>query len=157
MEHVTLGSTGRATPFGTIGIVNDDGTKRGNDHARTKYQTGNNLWHSDSSFRETPSYVTITQAQEVPGEGGETEFVSTRAAYARLPDDMKEKIDGLDVIHDYVFSRTQKAPVDFNHAASLPPVRHPLVRTNPGNGEKITIQDRTSGLSVAGSVWTVAP
>lgn len=49
------------------------------------HQTGNQLWHSDSPFREVPSYVSILQAYEVPGEGGATEFISMRAAYARLP------------------------------------------------------------------------
>ena len=40
------------------------------------------------------------------------------------------------VIHDYVFSRSTVAPVNPNHAASLPPVMHPMVRTNPGNNLK---------------------
>ncbi|MBF2759512.1 MAG: TauD/TfdA family dioxygenase, partial [Ectothiorhodospiraceae bacterium AqS1] len=37
---------------------------------------------------------------------------------------------------DYVFSRTQVAPVNPAHAASLPPVVHRLVRRNPANGRK---------------------
>ena len=45
-------------------------------------------------------------------------------------------VNPLKVIHDYVFSRSPIAPVDPNHAASLPPVKHPLVRTNPRNGKK---------------------
>ncbi len=136
VEHVALGKTGEETFFGTIGNVAEDGSKKGNEHISTKHQTGNNLWHSDSSFRLVPTFVTITQPHEVPEEGGATEFVSTRAAYARLSDEMKERIDPLEVIHDYVFSRTQVVKIDLNHGASLPPVRHPLVRTTPGNGAK---------------------
>jgi len=83
-----------------------------------------------------PSFVSIVHAYEVPGEGGATEFVSKRAAYARLPADLRETIQPLYVLHDYVFSRTQVAPVDPNHAASLPPVVHRLVRENPTNGLK---------------------
>ncbi len=135
-EHVTLGRTGKTVYFGTVGNVSDDGTKKGNAHPNTKYQTGNQLWHADSSFRERPCSVTITHAHEVPGEGGATEFVSTRAAYARLPKDMRETIEPLKVIHDYVFSRSQVAPVDPAHAASLPPVAHRLVRKNPGTGAR---------------------
>lgn len=135
-EHVTLGKTGRVEFFGTVGNVLDDGTKNDNAHANTHYQTGNQLWHSDSSFRRVPSYVSILHAYEVPGEGGATAFASMRAAYRRLPDDMKDTINALKVVHDYVFSRAPVAPVDPNHAASLPPVAHRLVRTNPGNGEK---------------------
>ena len=135
-EHVTFGRTGAVTYFGTVGNVGDDGQKLGNAAADTRYQTGNQLWHSDSSFREVPSYVSIVHAYEVPGEGGATEFASMRAAYARLPDDLRATIDPLHVVHDYVFSRSQVAPVDPNHAASLPPVMHRLVRENPANGRR---------------------
>lgn len=135
-EHVTFGKTGEVTYFGTVGNVQDDGTKRGTADANTHYQTGNQLWHSDSSFREVPSFVSILHAYEVPGEGGATAFASMRAGYARLPDDQRATIESLHVVHDYVFSRSQIAPVDPNHAASLPPVMHRLVRQNPGNGLK---------------------
>ena len=135
-EHVTFGATGKVTYFGTVGNVQDDGSKRDTSHTNTRYQTGNQLWHSDSSFREVPSLVSIVHAYEVPGEGGATEFASTRAGYARLDDDTREAIEPLHVIHDYVFSRSQVAPVDPNHAASLPPVMHRLVRANPANGLK---------------------
>ena len=135
-EHVTFGKTGRVTYFGTVGNVQDDGSTKGSADSGTHYQTGNELWHSDSSFREVPSFVSILHAYEVPGEGGATAFASMRAAYARLPDDLRAAIDPLTVLHDYVFSRSRVAPVDPNHAASLPPVVHKLVRQNPANGLK---------------------
>ena len=135
-EHVTFGRTGKVVYFGTVGNVHDDGTKDDSANANTRYQKGNQLWHSDSSFRKVPSYVSILHAYEVPDEGGATAFASMRAAYSRLPEDMKAAIDDLRVVHDYVFSRAPVAPVDPNHAASLPPVAHRLVRTNQGNEEK---------------------
>lgn len=132
-EHVTLGKTGEVVYFGTVGnVANDDG-KQGNADPRTRYQTGNEMWHSDSSFRRVPSFVSITHAYEVPQERGATQFASMRSAYSRLPGKMQVKIDALHVIHDYVFSRSQAAPVDPNHAASLPPVEQKLVRKNPRN------------------------
>jgi alpha-ketoglutarate-dependent 2,4-dichlorophenoxyacetate dioxygenase len=135
-EHVTLGATGEVVYFGTVGNVLDDGTKNPNAAAHTKYQKGNELWHSDSSFRAVPSYVSILHAYEVPDEGGATEFVSERAAYDRLSDAEKARFDSLLVLHDYVFSRSPIAPVNPNHAASLPPPLHPLVRRNPANGRR---------------------
>ena len=135
-NHVTLGVTGKIDYFGTIGNVIDEHSKKRNDDAHTQYQKGNNLWHSDSSFRLVPSLFSINHAYEVPGEGGETEFASAREAYARLPATMRAEIDPLHVLHDYVFSRSQVAPVDPNHAASLPPIEHKLVRTNSNNGRK---------------------
>jgi len=135
-NHVTFGTTGEIDYFATIGNVVDAESKKGNADPHTRYQTGNNLWHSDSSFRLVPTRFSINHAYEVPGEGGETEFVSQRVAYARLPASLQAKIDPLHVLHDYVFSRSQVAPVHPNHAASLPPIEHKLVRTNPGNGRK---------------------
>jgi alpha-ketoglutarate-dependent 2,4-dichlorophenoxyacetate dioxygenase len=135
-EHVRFGNTGIVSYFGTVGNIQDDGSKFDNISANTRYQSGNQLWHSDSSFRQTPSFVSILHAYEVPGEGGQTEFASMRAGYARLSDEMREQIEPLHVVHDYVFSRSPIAPVNPNHAASLPPVMHPMVRTNPVNGLK---------------------
>lgn len=135
-NHVTFGTTGEIDYFATIGNVVDAESKKGNADPHTRYQTGNNLWHSDSSFRLVPTRFSINHAYEVPGEGGETEFVSQRVAYARLPASLQAKIDPLHVLHDYVFSRSQVAPVHPNHAASLPPIEHKLVRTNPRNGRK---------------------
>ncbi|MGB1612552.1 MAG: TauD/TfdA dioxygenase family protein [Arenicellales bacterium] len=133
-EHVAYGTTGEVTYFGTVGNVREDGTIA--DAKNARYQSGNQLWHSDSSFRETPSYLSILHAYEIPEEGGDTEFASMRTAYERLSPALKKQIDPLFVIHDYVFSRSPIAPVHPNHAASLPPVMHPLVRMNPALQKK---------------------
>ncbi len=123
----------RTEYFGTIGNVQPDGTALGNDHKKTIFLTGNNMWHSDASFKEVPAYLSIMCAYETPAEGGATLFVSTRSAYDRLPDKEKALVDPLIVIHDYVYSRSKVAPdaVSGNLARSLPPVRQRLVRSNP--------------------------
>ena len=72
----------------------------------------------------------------MPEHGGDTEYVSARAAYSRLSSEVRELIEPLEVIHDYVFSRSKVADVDPAHAASLPPVYQKLVRKNPANKEK---------------------
>ncbi len=137
-DHVALGQEGRINYLGTIGNITDDGAKLGNSDKKTIFSTGNNMWHSDSSFREVPSFISVMSVYEVPDEGGETEFASARAGYARLSDEEKARIEDLIVIHNYVFSRSKVAPdaVTPSHAASLPPVKQKLVRTNPGNGAK---------------------
>ena len=133
-EHVLYGSTGEVSYFGTVGNVKNDGSLQ--DQTNARYQSGNQLWHSDSSFREIPSFVSILHAYEVPPVGGETEFVSMRSGYQRLSQDQQQRLASMHVIHDYVFSRSTIAPVNPSHAASLPPVMHPLVRVNPENGLK---------------------
>ena len=137
-NHVVLGREGRIEYFGTIGNVQPDGSVAGNAHKRTIFQTGNNMWHSDSSFRAVPSFVSIMCAYDVPDEGGETLFVSQRAAWERIEEDEQDRLAPQVCIHDYVFSRSKVAPdaVTPSHAASLPPVRQRLVRRNPGNGAR---------------------
>ncbi len=139
-NHLRLGQEGVIDYFATIGNVEADGSALGNDHIKIIRLTGNNMWHSDSSFRPVPTYVSIMGVYEVPSAGGETLFVSARAAYGRLSDEEKRTIDPLHAIHDYVFSRSKVGPdaVTPSHAASLPPVEQKLVRTNPRNGRRNT-------------------
>jgi alpha-ketoglutarate-dependent 2,4-dichlorophenoxyacetate dioxygenase len=137
-EHVSLGNTGRINYLGTIGNIGPDGKKSGNKDRKVFFQTGNNMWHSDSSFREVPSYVSLMSVHEAPPEGGETLFISQRAAYERLPDATKAEIEPLIAIHDYVYSRTKVHPeaVSPAHAASLPPVPQRVVRVNQRTGAR---------------------
>ena len=135
-NHVTFGRTGEIVHLGTVGNVIDDDTKRDESDPHTRSMKGNNLWHSDSSFRLVPSYVSILHAYEVPAQGGATEFVCQRSAYSRLDSQTQNQINELHVLHDYVFSRTKTAPVHDNHAASLPPIEQKLVRTNPRHGRR---------------------
>ena len=137
-SHVALGESGTVTYFGTIGNVQQDGSKLGKDHKKTIYLTGNYMWHTDSSFRPVPARLSIMCAYEGPDEGGATEFASLRSAYRRLDEDTKIRLNPLVVIHDYVYSRSKIGAdaVSPSLAASLPPVPQKLVRTNPANGFK---------------------
>jgi alpha-ketoglutarate-dependent 2,4-dichlorophenoxyacetate dioxygenase len=108
------------------------------DDRRMIYQLANMLWHSDSSFKPVPSLCSLLSARIIPPEGGATEFASGRCAYPSLPDDVKRRIEGLIVVHDFAWSRDQVRPGFFTaeERAVYPPVRHPLVRTNPVNGRR---------------------
>jgi alpha-ketoglutarate-dependent 2,4-dichlorophenoxyacetate dioxygenase len=136
-SHVAKGE-GKLEYFGTIGNVQPDGTVLGSTHKKTIFLTGNNMWHSDASFKETPAFLSIMCAYETPAEGGATLFASTRSTFSRLADDRKAELDPLIVIHDYVYSRSKVAPdaVSPQLAATLPPVRHKLVRRNPRTGAR---------------------
>jgi alpha-ketoglutarate-dependent 2,4-dichlorophenoxyacetate dioxygenase len=105
---------------------------------RMVYQLANMLWHSDSSFKRVPSLCSLLSARIVPPEGGATEFASARAAYPSLPEPLKRQVQDLVVVHDFAWSRDQVRPGFFTaeERAVYPPVRHPLVRSNPVNGRK---------------------
>jgi alpha-ketoglutarate-dependent 2,4-dichlorophenoxyacetate dioxygenase len=105
---------------------------------RMIYQLANMLWHSDSSFKAVPSLCSLLSGRIVPPEGGATEFASARAAYPSLPADLRRRVECAVVVHDFGWSRDQIRPGFFTaeERAVYPPVRHPLVRTNPVNGRR---------------------
>ena len=105
------------------------------DDRRMIYQLANMLWHSDSSFKEVPSLCSLLSARIVPPVGGATEFASTRCAYPTLPEPLKRRVETAVAVHDFSWSRDQIRPGFFTdkERAEYPPVRHPVVRTNPVN------------------------
>lgn len=108
------------------------------DDRRMLYQRGNQLWHSDSSFKPVPSLCSLLSARIVPPEGGNTEFINTRAAYGALPQATKDRIEGLVAEHWFAHSRRMTMPgiLTPEQEAEVPPVRQAVVRTNPANGRK---------------------
>jgi len=74
--------------------VRENGKAIGRDGAGTH-------WHSDSTFTEKPSSVTLLHGVTVPARGGDTLFVDTADAYERLDAETKAMIDGRRAIHRY--------------------------------------------------------
>ena len=105
---------------------------------RNLYNAGNQMWHTDSSFKRVPAHASLLSAREIPPVGGETQFASMRVGYARLPADLQRFLDGTVAIHSFVYSRglVDDALMPPDHAAQVPPVRQALVRANPVNGRK---------------------
>lgn len=105
---------------------------------RMVYQSGNQLWHTDSSFKPVPAMASLLSGREVPPVGGETEFVSMRQAYATLPESTRRRLEGRVVVHSILYSRSTiaKGLFDPEHERGLPPVRQALVRANPVTGRK---------------------
>jgi alpha-ketoglutarate-dependent 2,4-dichlorophenoxyacetate dioxygenase len=96
------------------------------------------MWHTDSSFKKVPAHASLLSGREIPPEGGETQFASMRAGYARLPEDTRRFLEGKVAIHSFVYSRglVDDGLMPPDHAAQVPPVRQALVRANPANGRK---------------------
>ena len=63
-----------------------------------------NIWHSDVSWREVPSLGSVLRAIEVPDIGGDTLFSDMVAAYRCLDDATRDRIDGLQAVHDFTLS-----------------------------------------------------
>ena len=105
---------------------------------RMIYQKGNYLWHADSSFRPAGSLCSLLSARIVPPEGGNTEFASMTAAYDALPDDTKQKLEGLVAEHSLVYSRetVTKDALTPEMKAELPGAWQTMLRTHPVTGRK---------------------
>jgi len=119
------------------------------DDRRMIYQSGNQLWHTDSSFKPVPAMASLLSGREVPPSGGETEFVSMRHAYATLPEATRRQADGRVVVHSILYSRSTiaKGLFDPEHERELLPVRQALVRANPVNGRK--------GIYIGSHAWYI--
>jgi len=104
--------------------------------ARSIYRLGNELWHTDSSFRQKSATWSMLHARVIPPTGGNTEFVDTRAAYDALPDAMKTRLEGLVAEHSIWHSRAKHGgyiPTE-EERKLRPPAQHRLVRRHPGSG-----------------------
>lgn len=136
-------------------------------------------WHSDHTFQEKPCSATLLHGVTCPAEGGDTLFVDMVAAYKRLPDEMKERLEGLKAIHKYQkkeFAFTAERDVDAATAAKIadlkslrareeasqaksasakasgavPEIAHPIVRTHPVTGEKALYLNEEMTIGVEG-------
>ncbi len=105
------------------------------DDRKRLFSLGNQLWHSDSSYKAIPAKFSALCAHVIPPEGGDTEFADMRAAWDTLDPKMKEKVKHLVTEHSRIFS---KGALGFRFTESeerdFAPVRQPLVRTHPRTG-----------------------
>ena len=105
---------------------------------RRLFNLGNQLWHSDSSFRAIPAKYSLLSGRVVVAKGGNTEFADMRAAYDALDEETKAEVEDLVCEHSLIYSRgllgftelTEEERVMFR------PVRQRLVRTHPVSGRK---------------------
>ena len=135
----TLGKEDRLHPnLVELANVDEDGRLMDWSDRRMLYQSGNQLWHSDSSFKPVPAQASLLSGRQVPPEGGETEFVSCRVAWEALSPEMQRRLEGKIAIHSFAYSRGLIDPTLLGQEVkdALPPVRQALVRANPVNGWK---------------------
>jgi taurine dioxygenase len=105
-------------------------------------RNGTVLWHTDQSYEAVPASVTMLYSIKTPATGGETQICNMVAAYQDLDSRMKEKLDALQVAHQY--GRGKLRPSEYaaspitttNQHDQLPTFFHPLVMPHHVTGEK---------------------
>ncbi len=107
----------------------------GGDTGKTFVAAG---WHSDVTWRAEPSMGSILRGRIIPPVGGDTCFADATAAYERLSDEWKERVDDKFAIHDYARVFASRVPDDEREAIreKYPPQRHPVIRTHPETGAR---------------------
>jgi alpha-ketoglutarate-dependent 2,4-dichlorophenoxyacetate dioxygenase len=106
------------------------------DDRRRLFGLGNQLWHSDSSFKPIPAKYSILSARQIPDGGGDTEFADMRAAYDTLDEKTKREVQDLICLHSQIFSRGILGFTQFTDAERVKwaPVRQRMVRKHPTTG-----------------------
>jgi taurine dioxygenase len=101
------------------------------------------FWHSDLSYKQTPSLGSMLHAQELPSEGGDTLFANQHAAYEGLPAALKTLVDPLFAEHTYLAKYEElrarspwRPKLTSAQLEEVKPVVHPVVRTHPETGRK---------------------
>ena len=119
-------------PF--VGTV--DSTRKNKDGSRVY---NGERWHSDHTNQEIPPKFTTLYAVELPDKGGATNLASSRAAFEALPEDFRQRIDGMKTVNVIVGSAARSQNSDrkkWQQEGTRKPVIQPLVRTNPDTGGK---------------------
>jgi taurine dioxygenase len=106
-------------------------------------------WHTDMSYSRMIAFANVLYAIEVPQRDGRplgaTEFSSMHAAYEGLPSEIKNKLEGMTVLHDFnkfweMMRRekgSKRAPLTEAQRKAKPPVSHPIFLTHPITGRKV--------------------
>ncbi|MEF9897663.1 MAG: TauD/TfdA family dioxygenase [Pseudomonas sp.] len=98
-----------------------------------------NAWHTDATWREAPPMGCVLRCVECPPVGGDTMWANMVLAYQNLPEDVKQKIEGLRARHSIESSFGAAMPLEKRLAlkAQFPDAEHPVVRTHPETGEQV--------------------
>ena len=90
-------------------------------------------WHTDQSFRSSPSWGTMLLCREIPEHGGDTLWSSMTAAYDRLSDGLKRTLETLRAVHWNIGVQLRMK----SGKEPDPAVIHPAIIRHPESGRKI--------------------
>jgi taurine dioxygenase len=106
-------------------------------------------WHTDMSYNRTIAFANVLYGVRIPHRDGQplgaTEFSNMRAAYDDLPAELKGRLDGMTVTHDFnkfwEMMRREKGskrpPLTEAQRKAKPPVSQPIFLTHPLTGRKV--------------------
>ena len=96
-------------------------------------------WHTDHTNHVRPPKYTSLYAVALPSSGGDTAVLNMRAGYEALPEEVRQKIQGMKTVNVFQGSASARysgQSADAQAERKPEPVLQPLVRTNPDNGTR---------------------
>ncbi len=107
------------------------------------------MWfHHDMIHNQHPHKATMLYALEVPSWGGNTLFSNLFEAYERLPQDIKDKVDGRMAVNAFNYGAQFKG--DPNAAATRRQATHPAIRMHEERQRKAIYMDRLMTQEIVG-------
>ncbi len=100
------------------------------------------VWHSDTTYLESPPMGTLLLAKEVPPTGGDTIFANMYHACETLSDGMRAMLNRLTAINSSAKADASRTREDRIRAAPkdggdrVREAEHPVLRTHPETGRK---------------------
>src|SRR5215210_253904 len=106
-------------------------------------------WHTDMSYSRMIAFANVLYGIKIPKRNGEalgaTQFSNMQAAYEGLPADVKRRLEGKTVLHDFEkfweMMRREKGSkrpaLTEAQKKAKPPVSHPIFLTHPLTGKKV--------------------
>tara|TARA_Y100000591_G_scaffold125579_1_gene107498 strand:+ start:1786 stop:2619 length:834 start_codon:yes stop_codon:yes gene_type:complete len=98
-------------------------------------------WHSDWSFMKRPPSATLLHSKIIPPVGGNTLFANTEKAFAALPDETKDKLRNLKVIHSakipyaddgfYALEKEERSMKILPSKEAKATFSHPMIKIHP--------------------------
>ena len=117
-------------------------------------------WHTDVTFREAPPTGSILRGRIIPPVGGDTLWADMEAAYERLDDATKERIEHLTATHTLriTFGQPALARGPRTEAGRVPRPAPPGRAHPPGHRPPLAVRQRsTSSTSSTTSIPTRGP
>jgi taurine dioxygenase len=114
---------------------------------------GEAVWHTDMSYLDLPPKASMLYALEIPPTGGNTSFCTMYGIYEALPQQLKDRIAGLNIKHDGTYNsggyvRQGVTPTD--DPRQSPGAVHPLVCTHPASGRRMLYLGRRRNAYLVG-------
>ena len=117
-------------------------------------------WHSDWSFMKKPPSATLLHSKIIPPVGGNTLFANTEKSFAALPEDMKNRLRNLKVIHSakipyaddgfYALEKEERSMKILPSKEAKATTSHPMVKIHPETNKECLFINPVYTINVEG-------